>query len=106
MRRWVEIQPEHIFELFDKAWITRDLEGLHKVRFEAVLFPSSANAGFTVAAVRRHRARAPVGGVFRLRLGRQTHDLCIINRLAAPATRGILANGLQAAFGVVHAPPA
>jgi hypothetical protein len=62
---WVEIKPDHIFELLDEAGSVGEFEGLDQMGLEAVGVPQALHRGFADPATLDHRATTPMGEMSR-----------------------------------------
>lgn len=90
---WVQVQPDDVFQLFDKLGIVAQLEALQAMGFQAVGAPDPAHRGGADSDRRSHRPRAPMGRVGRFLLCGLVDDLghCFRrNRRLATGTRGVL----------------
>ena len=93
---WRHVQAHDVFELLDKFWITRHLEGFDSVGLEAMGAPHLEHRGIRDAHLGGQCARAPVGGALPRRLCRDPHDLCRINSRLTAAARQVAFNGRKA----------
>ena len=89
----IEVEADDILDLGDEVRIARELEGFRQMRLEPVRGPDLVHRRRCDASPRRHRAFAPVGGIRRLLVERQVHDLLDFprrQRLAPGRAGGVL----------------
>ena len=74
VRRWINIEPDHIPQLVDEPWIVRELELPDPVRLEPMRSPNTLNRTDADANRFGHHGAGPVRR-FARRVGkRQSHD--------------------------------
>src|SRR6266545_6575322 len=79
MRRWIDIQPDHILELLSEFWIARELEGFDPMRGEMMSAPDALDRTRADAGRLSHGARRPMGGlVGRIGGGERQHAVDLI----------------------------
>lgn len=104
----VEVEADDILDLGDEVRIARKLEGFRQMRLEPVRRPDLVYRRRCDASPRRHRAFAPVGGVRRLLVERQVHDLLDFPRRQgrAPGRAGRVLQQPVHPLGRIASPPA
>ncbi len=72
--RRVQIQPNHILELFGESGVVGQFEGAPQMRLQTMGPPDSPDRGLADPGGLRHRTPAPVRGVGRLLFKRPLHN--------------------------------
>ena len=104
----IDVEADDILDLGDEVRIARELEGFRQMRLEPMRSPDFMDRRRRDAGARRHRAFAPVGGVRRLLVERQVHDLLDFPRRQrlAPGRAGRILQQPVHPLGRVAPPPA
>ena len=98
------VQADDVLESLHEARFARDLEAPNSMRLEPVLTPNPQYCGVAYTHLCDHRACAPLRGVRRQGLRRQSHDLRHVGLHGSPATRQISLNRRQSALNIPIAP--
>src|SRR6516165_5818344 len=95
MGRRIEIESDHVPELFLKVRIVRQLERLHDMRLQAILRPDTLHGAVRYTGVAAHAAHAPTLAVLRRtrHFGNDTLDFLLWNRRLASATDLVIKSG-------------
>lgn len=89
---WIDVKANNIGELFEKVFITAELESLDQVRLEVMLLPDTLNRSLAYALGFRHSSGAPMSCSGRLGLQGGFNDgahLLVRDALDAARTRSI-----------------
>ena len=84
----VQIEADHIFQLFREVAIVAQREGLHPLRFEAVRPPDAAHGRSTDGGHLRLRARTPVSGIGRRLVGDTISSILLAAMIRGRPKRG------------------
>src|SRR6266571_2434549 len=103
----VEVETDHVLQLFGKARVVAQLESLDSMRPEAVLAPDAAHGGFAHPTRPGHAPGAPLRSLRRSLLGGPPDDLLDRFRRQgrlAPRARGVSFNARHALLEKAESP--
>jgi len=105
--RGIQIEPDHIGQLFNEVFVRRQLERFDAMRLQSVGLPDAGHRGMADSNRLGHRPRAPMGCAGRVSLegsiNNRFHGL-LVGSARTPAMRGIFADSSRAEFSKTRPP--